>query len=82
MIGSLARARVVIGDWKQDYNHRRRHSSLGYGARSLRCCVHPPMIDSHGQWISSRIRSSGVRLAARHIVLDHLSNSTGEMLVG
>jgi transposase InsO family protein len=27
---SLAHARVVITDWKNDYNHRRRHSSLGY----------------------------------------------------
>jgi transposase InsO family protein len=27
---SLAQARVVIGDRKHDYNHRRRHSSLGY----------------------------------------------------
>ncbi len=27
---SLTQARVVITDWKQDYNHRRRHSSLGY----------------------------------------------------
>jgi transposase InsO family protein len=27
---SLAQARVVISDWKSDYNHRRRHSSLGY----------------------------------------------------
>ncbi len=26
---SLAQARVVISDWKEDYNHRRRHSSLG-----------------------------------------------------
>jgi transposase InsO family protein len=38
---SLAQARVVISDWKQDYNHRRRHSSLGYQ-------------DSHKLWISSR----------------------------
>ena len=29
---SLAQARVVISDWKEDYNHRRRHSSLGYQA--------------------------------------------------
>lgn len=29
---SLAQARVVIADWKQDYNTRRRHSSLGYQA--------------------------------------------------
>jgi putative transposase len=27
---SPAQARVVITDWKEDYNHRRRHSSLGY----------------------------------------------------
>ena len=27
---SLEHARVVIGDWKHDYNHRRRHSALGY----------------------------------------------------
>ena len=30
---SLAQARVVISDWrKEDDNHRRRHSSLGYQA--------------------------------------------------
>lgn len=29
---SLTQARVVISDWKEDYNHRRRHSSLGYQA--------------------------------------------------
>ncbi|GFZ99900.1 integrase [Nesterenkonia alkaliphila] len=27
---SLLHARVVISDWKYDYNHHRRHSSLGY----------------------------------------------------
>jgi putative transposase len=27
---SLAHARVVISDWNDDYNHRRRHSVLGY----------------------------------------------------
>ena len=27
---SLAQARVVISDWKDDYNHHRRHSALGY----------------------------------------------------
>jgi putative transposase len=26
---SLAQARVVISDWKHDYNHHRRHSALG-----------------------------------------------------
>ena len=28
----LAEARVVIGDWREDYNHRRPHSSLGMRA--------------------------------------------------
>lgn len=27
---SLLEARVVIGDWKHDYNQHHRHSSLGY----------------------------------------------------
>jgi transposase InsO family protein len=30
MFWSLAQARVVISAWKADYNHRRRHSALGY----------------------------------------------------
>jgi transposase InsO family protein len=30
MFWSLAQARVVISDWKEDYNHRRRHCALGY----------------------------------------------------
>ena len=39
---SLAQARVVIGDWKHDYNHHRRHSSLGYlpPARYAAACTH------------------------------------------
>jgi hypothetical protein len=28
----LAEARVVIGDWREDYNHRRPHSALGMRA--------------------------------------------------
>jgi putative transposase len=35
MFGSLAQARVVISDWKADYNHRRRHSALGYQAPAV-----------------------------------------------
>jgi len=30
ILWSLAQARVVIADWKQEYNHHRRHSALGY----------------------------------------------------
>jgi transposase InsO family protein len=39
---SLAQARVVISDWKEDYNHRRRHSSLGYQAPAVyaAACTH------------------------------------------
>src|SRR5215218_1369079 len=39
MFWSLAQARVVISDWKEDYNHRRRQSALGYQApgRGRRC---------------------------------------------
>ena len=39
---SLAQARVVISDWKHDYNHCRRHSSLGYlpPARYAAGCTH------------------------------------------
>jgi transposase InsO family protein len=39
---SLAQARVVISDWKEDYNHRRRHSALGYQAPAVyaAACTH------------------------------------------
>ena len=39
---SLTQARVVIGDWKDDYNQRRRHSSLGYQAPAVYAagCTH------------------------------------------
>jgi putative transposase len=39
---SLAHARVVIGDWKYQYNHHRPHSALGYQppARYAATCAH------------------------------------------
>ena len=44
---SLAQARVVITDWKEDYNHRRRHSALGYKTPApLRGSVHPSLAQS------------------------------------
>ena len=39
MFWSLAQARVVISDWKEDYNHCRRHSALGYQAPALRAAA-------------------------------------------
>jgi transposase InsO family protein len=43
---SLAQARVVISDWKHQYNHHRRHSALGYRTpagvrRGLQAHPHP-----------------------------------------
>jgi putative transposase len=35
MFWSLAQARVVISDWKVDYNYCRRHSALGYQAPAV-----------------------------------------------
>jgi putative transposase len=39
---SLAPAQVVITDWNQDYNHRRRHTSLSYQAPAVyaAACTH------------------------------------------
>jgi transposase InsO family protein len=39
---SLAQARVVITDWKEEYNEQRRHSALGYKApaRYAAACTH------------------------------------------
>ncbi len=39
---SLLHAQVVIGDWKDEYNHHRRHSSLGYlpPVEYARQCTH------------------------------------------
>ena len=39
---SLTHARVVITDWKTEYNHHRRHSALGYQppARYAEACIH------------------------------------------
>jgi transposase InsO family protein len=61
---SLAQARVVISDWKQDYNHRLPAQLARIPSPSgLRCRLHPPMNDSHQEWISSRGPATAVRLA-------------------
>jgi putative transposase len=42
LLWSLIQARVVISDWTEDYNTRRRHSSLGYQAPAVyaAACTH------------------------------------------
>ena len=39
---SLTHARLMISDWKTEYNHHRRHSALGYQApaRYAEVCTH------------------------------------------
>ena len=46
---SLTQARVVISDWKHDYNDHRRHSALGYQppARYAETCTHRPTRSAH-----------------------------------
>ena len=47
---SLLHAQVVISDWKDEYNHHRRHSSLGYlppAEYARQCTHHIETDDSH-----------------------------------
>ena len=58
---SLLHARVVIGDWKYEYNHERRHSSLGYltPVEYARSCTHQlEATDSHTGRTQQRGRPS------------------------
>jgi transposase InsO family protein len=52
---SLGQARVVITDWKHNYNHHRRHSALGHltPADYAASCT-DQMNDSRSPWSSSR----------------------------
>jgi putative transposase len=50
---SLLHARVVVGDWKNEYNHDRRHSALGYrapAAYAQHCKHRLDTDDSHSGW--------------------------------
>ena len=46
---SLAHARVIISDWKHDYNHHCRHSALGYRppSRYAATCIHRCASECH-----------------------------------
>ncbi len=41
-LSCLAEARVVIGDWREDYNQRRPHSALGMQTPTAFAEAHPP----------------------------------------
>jgi putative transposase len=61
---SLAHARVVIADWKDDDNHRRRHSALCYQPPAVYAASSPTdEIDSYSTWLISRVppRRTGSR---------------------
>ncbi len=42
----LAEARVVIGDWREDYNHHRPHSALGWQAPATFAATWAPPADA------------------------------------
>ncbi len=73
---SLPQARVVITDWKDDYNHRRRHNSLGYQAPAVYGAARPAPTDEQlsqrvDQFLGSRHPPSaspwGRRARAPHL---------------
>ncbi len=59
MFWSLAQARVVISDWKADYNHRRRHPTSRARGRRVRCILRaaggPVDLDRHPAGGGSRV---------------------------
>jgi Integrase core domain len=71
---SLVQAGVVIGDWKHDYNHHRRHSALGYQTpdRSPLGSLHGYTGVDHkyrafpSRQISLRHRASAQSIGAKH----------------
>ncbi|KJF19308.1 hypothetical protein SZ00_06235 (plasmid) [Rhodococcus sp. AD45] len=52
---SLLEARVVIEDWKEDYNNRHRHSSLEYQTPNeyAASCIHTSLF-SDTEWLTKR----------------------------
>jgi len=42
----IAEARVLIGDWREDYNTRRPHSALGMRAPAVFAAAHTPAADA------------------------------------
>lgn len=42
----IAEARVLIDDWREDYNERRPHSALGTQAPAAFAAAYTPAIDA------------------------------------
>ena len=62
-------SRVVISDWKDEYNHHRRHSALGY--QTPRTTLLPAPTDEltlTQSWTSPRARQQGWRTLRRKYV--------------
>ena len=66
---SLAQARVVISDWKHQYNHHRRHSALGYAtpAEYAAACRH-----THTQVPASSTALGEIQRSLQHGVVSWL----------
>lgn len=74
---SLTQARVVITDWKEDYNHRRRHSSLGYQAQ--RTTLPPAPTDERRSPTVHQFSGSGY---SRHVTAHDVNGGSHGMPVG
>lgn len=62
---SLVQARVVISDWKHDYNHRRRHSSPG--TRPRRSTLRPAPTDERLSHEVDQFSGSGHELNGQDV---------------
>ena len=88
MFWSLAQARVVISDWKADYNHRRRHSALGYQAPAVYAAARAghdlAAVDPHGphdlrHTFSTWLEDAGIPARVIDELMGHERSRRGEL---
>ena len=76
---SLLHARVVISDWKTQYNHHRRHSSLGYltpADYARQYTQQTETDDSHNIWTQPRGQVTMMRCLSSLAIPGALPEST------